>query len=167
MTAQEMTYGEDYKFIPATSLRSGEGTEVRPDVFAYTIQIANIGLVGDPQSGTYVLIDAGMPKSGDDVHKGIEKLFGGVRPPSAIILTHGHFDHVGSLIELVQEWNVPVYAHTLELPYLTGQEDYPKPDPTVEGGLVAQMSIIFPHEAINLGSRVRPLPQDGPAPDRT
>ena len=69
VTAPEMGYGEDHKYIPATSQRSGEGTEAS-DVFACTIQIVNIGLVGDPQSDTYVLIDAGMPKSVDDVHRG-------------------------------------------------------------------------------------------------
>jgi glyoxylase-like metal-dependent hydrolase (beta-lactamase superfamily II) len=41
------------------------------------------------------------------------------------VLTHGHFDHVGSVIELADYWNVPVYAHKLELPYLVGQMDYP------------------------------------------
>ena len=36
-------------------------------------------------------------------------------------MTHGHFDHVGSLEKLANEWHVPVYAHYLEVPYLNWQ----------------------------------------------
>lgn len=162
---EEMSYGDDFKYIPATSLRSGDGTEVRPDIYCYTIQIVNIGLVGAPDTGEYVLVDAGMPRSADDVQAAIEKRFGTVRPPRAIILTHGHFDHVGSLIELVEEWGVPVFAHERELPFLTGMEAYPEPDPTVDGGVLAKISSIYPNDPINLGSRVNALPPDGSVPE--
>ena len=91
---EPMTYGDDFKYIPAMSLRSGQGMEVRPDVYCHTIQIANIGLFGSADAADYVLIDAGMPKSADDVRAAVEKRFGANRPPHAIILTHGHFDHV-------------------------------------------------------------------------
>jgi glyoxylase-like metal-dependent hydrolase (beta-lactamase superfamily II) len=164
MTTHEMSYGEDYKFIPATSLRSGDGTEVRPDVYSYTIQIVNLGLIGDPATGEYVMVDTGMPRSVDDVHKAITGRFGSLVPPTAIVLTHGHFDHVGTVIELVEQWQVPVYAHELEMPFLTGQEAYPKPDSSVEGGLLAKVAFIYPREPINIGSHVRPLPADGSIP---
>ena len=52
--------------------------------------------------------------------------------PAAIILTHGHFDHVGALIELMEYWE-PCLCPIKEMPYLTGQENYPEPDYTVEG----------------------------------
>ncbi|MFC8689659.1 MBL fold metallo-hydrolase [Brevibacillus porteri] len=48
--------------------------------------------------------------------------------PKAIVLTHAHFDHIGSLEGLLRMWDVPVYAHQKELPFLTGKEDYPEPD---------------------------------------
>lgn len=158
-----MSYGEDYKFIPATSIKSGSGEEVRPDIYYHTIQIVNLALIGQP-GGTFVLIDAGMPHSADKIISVTEKRFGPNAKPEAIILTHGHFDHVGALIELVEHWDVPVFAHELELPFLTGQKSYPEPDMTVEGGMIAKMSPMFPNEPINLGDRIKVLPQDGTVP---
>ena len=161
---ENLFYGDDYKYIPATSIESGVGTEVLPDLYSYTIQIVNIVLVGHPAEKEFVLIDTGMPYSADKIISETEKRFGANNRPKAIILTHGHFDHVGSIIELVKHWDVPVYAHELELPFLTGEMDYPKPDPSVEGGMVSKMSPMFPIKAINLGSHVKPLPQDGSVP---
>jgi glyoxylase-like metal-dependent hydrolase (beta-lactamase superfamily II) len=110
------------------------------------------------------LVDAGMPKSAGKIIDAAEELFGENAKPKAIILTHGHFDHVGAIIDLVERWQVPVYAHTLEMPFLTGKEDYPKPDASVEGGLVAKISPTFPHEGIDLNPHVQPLPEDGSVP---
>jgi glyoxylase-like metal-dependent hydrolase (beta-lactamase superfamily II) len=161
---KEMSYGSDYKFIPATSIASGMGIEVMPDVYSYTIQIVNICFVGNPDSNEYVLVDAGMPESADEIIRVAEERFGSGSRPKAIILTHGHFDHVGAIVELVKHWQVPVYAHEMEFPFLTGQQSYPEPDPTVEGGMVAKMSPMFPNEPINLGNQVEKLPSDGSVP---
>ncbi|PZX02866.1 glyoxylase-like metal-dependent hydrolase (beta-lactamase superfamily II) [Psychrobacillus insolitus] len=161
---QEMNYGSDYKYIPTTSIGSGVGIEVLPDLYCFTIQIVNIHLVGDPQTGDFVLVDAGMPESAEEIFAVIEERFGTGSQPRAIILTHGHFDHVGAIIELVKRWDVPVYAHALEMPYLTGQKSYPEPDSTVEGGAVAKMSPIFPNEPIDLGHHIQTLPADGTVP---
>lgn len=161
---KEMNYGSDYKFIPATSIDSGTGMEVLPDLFCYTVQIVNFCLVGEPDTRDFVLVDAGMPKSADEIISVTEERFGANCRPQAIILTHGHFDHVGGLIELIKHWEVPVYAHPLEMPFLTGQKSYPEPDPTVEGGMVAKMSRLFPNEPISLGNNVQTLPSDGTVP---
>ncbi|NRD79224.1 MBL fold metallo-hydrolase [Bacillus sp. BRMEA1] len=160
----EMTYGSDYKYIPATSIGSGVGMNVLPDVYCYTIQIVNICLVGHPDGSDFVLVDTGMPNSANEIISVVEDRFGINSRPRAILLTHGHFDHVGSIIELVNHWNIPVYAHELELPYLTGKRSYPKPDPTVEGGMVAKLSSLFPNEPIDLGSHVKLLPSNGNVP---
>ncbi len=161
---QEMSYGSDYKFIPATSVGSGVSVIVVPDVYCHTIQIVNICLVGTPDSNEFVLIDAGMPGSADDIISVTEERFGTGSRPKAILLTHGHFDHVGAIIDLVKHWEIPVYAHELELPFLTGKTSYPEPDSTVEGGMVAKMSPLFPNEPINLGTWVKALPSDGIIP---
>ncbi|MEC2531108.1 MBL fold metallo-hydrolase, partial [Bacillus cereus] len=161
---KEMNYGSDYKFIPATSIESGHGIEVLPDLFCYTIQIVNICFVGNPHTDDFVLVDAGMPKCANEIISVTEERFGTNSRPKAIILTHGHFDHVGGIIELIKYWDVPVYAHQMEIPFLTGQQSYPEPDPTVEGGMVAKMSPLFPNEPIDLGNSVKALPIDGTVP---
>ncbi|GIN64149.1 MBL fold metallo-hydrolase [Robertmurraya siralis] len=159
---KEMNYGSDYTFIPATSIGSGIGIEVLPDLYSHTIQIVNIILVGTADA--FVLVDAGMPGASEEIIAVIEKRFGIGSRPKAILLTHGHFDHVGSIIELIEHWNVPVYGHELELPFLSGEKSYPEPDPTVEGGMVAKMSKFFPNEPVNLGKHVQKLPNDGTVP---
>ena len=161
---KDMSYGSDYKFIPATSIGSGVGIEVLPDLYSHTIQIVNICLVGTPESEDFVLVDAGMPGSADEIISVTEKRFGSDHPPKAIILTHGHFDHVGAIVDLIKYWGVAVYAHEMELPYLTGKKSYPEPDPTVEGGMVAKMSPIFPNEPVQLGDHVQAFPDDGSVP---
>jgi len=50
------------------------------------------------------------------------------------------------------------------MPFLTGHKSYPEPYPTVEGGMVAKMSPMFPNEPINLGDKVEALPSDGAIP---
>lgn len=147
-----------------SSISSGSGVEVLPDVYCYTTQISNIVLVGNPSDSNFVLVDAGTPDSANEIITVTEERFGVNSRPKAILLTHGHFDHVGAIIDLVKHWNIPVYAHQLELPFLTGQESYPTPDATVEGGMIAKMSPMFPNEPIHLGEYIHALPSDGTVP---
>ncbi|GAB4075096.1 MBL fold metallo-hydrolase [Barrientosiimonas marina] len=162
---QEMHEPEDSRFIPMTSVDSGYGREAAPDVYYYTDQIANVLFVGDPEQGEWVMIDAGLPGSADEIRAAAADRFGEDSRPSAIILTHGHFDHIGGLVDLVNTWQVPVYAHELEMPYLTGQKRYPKPDMSVEGGVLAKISGIYPNEPVDLADAVQPLPEDHTVPE--
>ncbi|MCG7345369.1 MBL fold metallo-hydrolase [Sporosarcina sp. ACRSL] len=153
------------RFQPLTSGTSGQGIEVAPDLYCFTVQIVNVIFYGLPGEGNkWVLIDAGMPKSAERIKEEAEKRFGQGNPPQAIILTHAHFDHIGALIDLLEVWDVPVYAQELELPYLTGQKNYPEPDTSVEGGMVAKLSFLFPHESIDIGTKVHPLSIDHTVP---
>lgn len=154
------------RFQPITSVKSHDGIEIGEDLYSYTIQIVNVIFYGKPGAGNdWVLIDAGMPKSGEAIKKAAVDRFGEDNPPKAIILTHAHFDHIGGLIDLLEEWDVPVYAHPLEIPYITGKKDYPLPDMTVEGGVVAKMSAMFPHESIDIGDHAHELPKDKTVPE--
>ncbi|MGX6444775.1 MBL fold metallo-hydrolase [Neobacillus sp. K501] len=161
-----MEHNQDSKFeetfLPMTSIGSGVGMTVLPDLYCYTNQIVNLALVST--KGGFVLVDAGMPGAAEEIKELITERFGEHARPQAIVLTHGHFDHVGSLVELLEEWRVPIYAHELELPYLTGKKDYPPGDPGVDAGLVAKMSPMFPNHGINIGDQVQMLPEDGSIP---
>lgn len=137
---------------------------VAPGITGLKIVFVNVYLVSEPGSNSWVLVDAGLKGSATRIRKAAEAQFGEGSRPTAILLTHGHFDHVGALHELAAEWNVPIYAHPMELPYLTGQSSYPPPDPTVGGGAMAYLSWLYPKGPINLGSRVRPYPEDGSIP---
>ena len=139
--------------------------ELTTDIAYQRLGIVNVvyfGVIG--ASSDWVLIDAGIPGSAQAILSAVERRFGQAARPTAIVLTHGHFDHVGSLEQLAERWNVSIYAHPLELPYLNGSMAYPPPDPTVGGGLMAALSPMYPRGPIDVSRWLRPLPDDGTVP---
>ena len=87
--------------------------------------------------------------------------------PEAILLTHGHFDHIMAAKELKETWNVPIYACEKEIDVLTdGQkslvagyfrEPYTiTPDVTVKEGsccyYIEKESVLFSGDTLFAGS---------------
>jgi glyoxylase-like metal-dependent hydrolase (beta-lactamase superfamily II) len=138
-------------------------TEVAPGIWGLKIIFVNIYMI-ETGPKEWILVDAGLKGSACRIKKMAEELFGEDNPPAAIILTHGHFDHIGALHELLKTWNVQVYAHLLEMPYLTGRTSYPPADPSVGGGLMSAMSFMYPNSPANLGLHVHALSKDGTLP---
>jgi len=147
--------------------------DVAPDVARLRIGFVNCFFVGRRKStydisangSPWALVDAAISPGAARILEVAAERFGDEARPTAIILTHGHFDHVGGLETLLGIWDVPVYAHALELPFLTGRADYPPPDPSVaRRGMMARLSSLFPDGGVDLRGRVRELPSNGSVP---
>ena len=128
------------------------------------LRIAFVNVFGITHAdGTWTLLDAAIPFSAGSIRSWAEKHFAGA--PRAIVLTHGHFDHVSAAGELAKEWDVPIYAHPLEFPYLTGKQAYPAPNMGAGGGLMPLVSPIFPKDPVDVSDRLLALPLEGEAWD--
>ena len=128
------------------------------------LSIVNVVFYGEPGRDGWVLIDTGLPTSCTTIIECAERRFGENSRPAAIIMTHAHFDHAGSLEALSQHWDVPVYAHPLEAPYLSGETSYPPADPWVGGGAMSLLSPLYPRSPVDVQHRLRTLPEDGSVP---
>lgn len=79
---------------------------------------ARVYFVGAPE---FTLIDAGMPDKADKILSALANI--GVQPlhVKRIILTHHHYDHVGSLWELKRRTGAQVIAHHRDADYISGK----------------------------------------------
>lgn len=167
MTEQIPLSSEASAVDPALDAARNDHThEVAPDLAYRRLGIVNVAFVGRPGAGdrNWVLIDAGLPGTKALIRQAAADRFGEGARPSAIIMTHGHFDHIGALEDLAEDWDVPVYAHPLEHPYLNGSASYPPGDPTVGGGMMAALARFYPRGPVNVANRLRTLPADGSVP---
>ena len=75
---------------------------------------SNIYLV---TGGRNMLVDAGSGAGHDRVVDGIRRVLGDAKL-DMIVLTHCHFDHVGGLKMLMEEFGCPAYAGHYDAPYI-------------------------------------------------
>lgn len=151
-----------YQLVKGISKLTTYSEKILPDITLLKFKIVNACILGDASG--WILVDCGLENSYDYIIKTAEEQFGNGSRPNAIILTHGHFDHIGCVLKLSDYWEVKVFAHGLEFPYLTGKKDYPEPDPSADEGLVAKLSPAFPHTSVDLGDRLAELPSDRTVP---
>ncbi len=139
--------------------------EVLRDILLLDLTEACACMVGDPmyKKDGWVLVDAGPESATDFIVQHASERFGTKSRPSAIILTHGHAAHAGGAMKLADLWNVPVYMHALEMPYVTALVDYPTPDPSVDEVLADKLSDPS-DEGINLSFHSVPLPLNRSVP---
>jgi len=138
---------------------------VAPGVWGLRDRFVNVYLIHNAVDKKWVLVDTGLKHTASKILELADNFFWPDSKPASIILTHGHFDHVGSVAELAREWDVPVYVHLMELPYLTGLSAYPPADPWAGGGLMSLVSPAFPAGPINISDHIKLLPEDGSVPD--
>lgn len=150
-----------------TVIRTGRhALEVSHEVVCIPLSLVNAYLVGPAGAPdrTWILVDAGLWTSEPTIVEAAADWFGPDSRPGAIVLTHGHFDHVGVARRLAERWDAPIFAHEQEMPYLTGRSSYPPPDPAVGGGAMSFLSRFYPRGPFDLRGRIRPLPADGSIP---
>jgi hydroxyacylglutathione hydrolase len=126
--------------------------------------VANLYLLETPE-GT-LLVDSGMPQENQKLLRHL-----GSRKPTALLLTHHHLDHVGGAHMLWERYRMPIYAHPLDIPYISGERRRP-PFPPIPwlGDFIANSAKPLPLEALTpveegalvLGWRVVHLPGHTP-----
>lgn len=133
--------------------------QVAQGVWGMKLFFVNVYIIANRKSFSkgWVLVDTGPKGSAGKIVAMAEAVFGKGTQPAAIILTHGHSDHSGSVEELLRYWNVPVYAHELEMPYLTGRSSYPPADPGAGGGVLSLLAVFFRRSPINISSKLRTI----------
>jgi glyoxylase-like metal-dependent hydrolase (beta-lactamase superfamily II) len=72
--------------------------------------MVNCYITGDSETKEVIIIDPGF--DGESIKKAIDK--NGYKP-KAVVLTHGHGDHIGAVSELMDTYGIPLYIHKFEL----------------------------------------------------
>jgi len=79
--------------------------------------------LGPLQTNCYILLNSDKEciifdpgDQGDDLNKYLKSE--GFRP-LAILMTHAHFDHIGAIDSVRDQWKIPVYIHEKESEWLT------------------------------------------------
>jgi glyoxylase-like metal-dependent hydrolase (beta-lactamase superfamily II) len=93
--------------------------EVAPGV--HHARAKHVSWVLVTEGGEVTLVDTGYPGDRGRVLASLEKIGRSPADVAAILLTHGHPDHLGSARYLRRTHNVPVRAHEREVPNASGQ----------------------------------------------
>lgn len=104
------------------------------------------------EANCYLLVDENTKECGIiDPGGDAKKLEATIRSlnanPKYILLTHGHFDHVGGVIELINTFNIPYYISEID-------EKYMEKDDSVFGTLPKASGYLKEGDTIELGENI-------------
>jgi glyoxylase-like metal-dependent hydrolase (beta-lactamase superfamily II) len=83
--------------------------DVAPGIHAVTAAGTNLYVVHDGPDVT--IVDAGLPRMWDETTEVLRRIGRGWDDVAGIVLTHGHFDHLGILAPARDRHQVPVWVH--------------------------------------------------------
>jgi glyoxylase-like metal-dependent hydrolase (beta-lactamase superfamily II) len=100
------------------------------------------------------VVDTGMPGSAQKILDYAAGLGYAPADVARIVITHHHVDHVGGMAALHRLTAAPLAAHPNDAPYISGEQEPPRPSGTGVGLLVRLMGLI------PMFSHFDPLPVD-------
>lgn len=121
------------------------GTKEMPKIKVDTVCVGpvetNCYLVENEETSELLIIDPG-----DEAARIILAI--GDRRPAAVLLTHGHFDHIGAADELCARYMIPLYMHEYDIPKLT--------DPALNESVTfgARVTVHTPAKALHDGDEL-------------
>ena len=118
--------------------------EVIPGIHEINTRASNCFLVVDDE---IMLIDTGMPGNSSKIIDYLHnKLKRSPQDLKTIIITHHHFDHVGSLDKIKKITGAKIAVHHADANYLSGNKN--QPGPFFMRAIVNLMKLIYRTEAV-------------------
>jgi glyoxylase-like metal-dependent hydrolase (beta-lactamase superfamily II) len=89
-------------------------TDVAPGIHRIEDAYTNWYLL--EEDGRLTIVDAGVPTSWESFQDAVRRIGRSPGDVEAVVLTHGHFDHLGFAERARRELGVPVYVHENDVP---------------------------------------------------